>query len=315
MKKSLLLLGAISLFSIAQAQVGTAPVMGFEAWHAIAPPTISSEDPNGWASLNALTITGTALSVSKETSAPAAGSITAKVTTVKIQGATIPSPYGGNLDTAGILAIGSVVVGFPPTINYGFSYTSRSAMLSFKSKSAPMPGDSCFVLAYLTKWNTALSHRDTIATGKYATGATTTSYATNSLNMVYKPGFANVFPDTQQVFISSSVYSHDGAKIGSSFWIDELAWSGWVSTNDIDGIVNNVSLYPNPADNYVALECTVDSKFVEVTDITGRQVGTYEMNSNKTRINTAEFSKGLYIYQVVDKNNKVLNRGKFEVAH
>lgn len=317
MKKILLSISVIAfLDTTMNAQVGTAPDMGFETWHVIAPPFANGEDPNGWASLNALNgLTATPTSVTKETATPAVGTTTAKVTTVRIQGATIPSPYGGTLDTAGILAIGSVAIASPPKINYGFTYSTRSAMLTFKSKSAPMPGDSCFVLAYLTKWNSTLGKRDTIASGKYATGAITTSYATNTITMAYKPAFATVLPDTQQVFVSSSIYSHNGAKEGSIFWIDDLAWSGWVSTNDIDGIVSNVSVYPNPSSNFVSIDCSVNAGAVEVMDISGRKIGTYTMLSNKASIQTSGFANGMYIYQVLDKDNKVLNRGKFEVSH
>jgi hypothetical protein len=50
-------------------------------------------------------------------------------------------------------------------------------------------------------------------------------------------------------------------------------------------------------------------------DISGRKIGSYNMLSNKASIQTSGFSNGMYIYQVLDKDNKVLNRGKFEVAH
>lgn len=313
MKKLLLSIAAIaSVMTGVTAQ--TAPDMGFETWHVIAAPFAPDEDPNGWASLNALHgATTTAQSVFKETTSPAAGLISAKIVTVKVNGATIPSPYGGNLDTAGILAIGSVAFSIPPNIHYGYTYAAKPTVLSFKSKYTPMAGDSAFVLAYLTHWNG--TSRDTIAEGKYGTNATTTSFASNSLTMTYDGAFAGVTPDTQQVFISSSVYAHDGAKVGSTFYIDDLVWSAFVGVDELGAVSNSVTYYPNPASNVISFESTVDAEMVEVMDITGRKVTTVRMQNNKTSILTATYAKGTYLYQVTNKEGKVISRGKFEVVH
>lgn len=308
MKKLLLSLSAVALFMAG----AKAQDMGFETWVDAAPPLVTIDDPQGWASLNALTFVGTPQSVFKETTAPAAGTASAKIVTVKVSGATIPNPYGGTLDTAGILIVGSINFS-PPGLIYGKNYANRPAVLTFQSKYTPMPGDSAFILAYMTHWNGV--SRDTLGTGKFATGANTTTYSTNTLNMTYDPAFMGVMADSQQIFISSSVYSHDGAKIGSTFYVDALTWTGYVSTNDIDGVVNNVSVYPNPANNLISIECSVAAKAVEIMDVAGRKIGSFTMQSNKASIQTSDFAKGLYIYQVLDDNNKVLNRGKFEVAH
>src|SRR3990172_7805906 len=99
MKKLILTISAISSLVIgAMAQ----PDFGFEAWTNV--PFGSIQDPNGWASLNALVSFGGTQSVFKETTAPFAGTASAQITTVKVTGAAIPNPYApGNLDTAGFL--------------------------------------------------------------------------------------------------------------------------------------------------------------------------------------------------------------------
>ncbi len=312
MKKILLSLSIIaSLVTGAKAQ--TAPDFGFETWHAIAAPFITIEDPNGWASLNALTATGTAQSVFKETTAPAAGTISAKIVTVKVVGSTIPNPYGGNLDTAGILAIGAISLA-PAGITYGYTFPHKPGVLSFQSKYNPNGLDSAYVIAYMTHWNG--TSRDTVASGRYATGTNTGSspYTLNSLTMVYKPAFASVIPDTEEVFISSSIYrSHHGAKTGSTFYIDDLQWSEYVSTNDIGSVKSTVSTYPNPAIEKVTIECSISAKAVQVMDITGRLLGSYPMNNNKVEIPTSDMVKGIYLYSILDAHNNAISKGKFEV--
>lgn len=309
MKKLILTISTVGLFVFgAKAQ---SPDFNFEFWNNVPFGTI--QDPQGWASLNALAAFGGMQSVFKETTAPFAGSSSAKITTIKVNGAAIPNPYlpGHNLDTAGLLVVGKINTS-PAGIKYGFSYAWRPAVLSFESKYTPIGGDSAFVLAYLTKWN--INHRDTIATGNFATGTNTTTYALNSLTLTYKPAFASVMPDSEQIFISSSIYSHPGAKIGSAFYIDELAWSGYISTNDLNGNANHVTIFPNPATGNINFNCSVDVNLIEITDITGRIAGSYSMTDNKVNIKTSAFSPGIYIYTMLNQKKEVINRGKFEIT-
>jgi hypothetical protein len=310
MKKILLTITAFA--SSAACIMAQGPDFGFETWNNVFGSS-TIQDPQGWASLNTLASFGGSQSVFKETTAPAAGATSAQITTVKVTGALIPNPYqpGTNLDTAGLLAIGAIILS-PPGITYGYNFSMRPTTLSFQSKYTPVSGDSAFVLAYLTKYNG--SSRDTVAWGKYATGASSTSYASNNVTMTYDPAFASVTPDSQQVFISSSIYSHDGAKVGSSFYIDALAWSGWNAVEEISGVSANVTVFPNPATTSISFESSADIASVEVTDVTGYFVGTYAGTNNKANIQTTGYAPGLYIYTVYNTKKAAINRGRFQIA-
>lgn len=310
MKK--ILLSATAIIAFAFNGVAQAPDLMFENWADAAPPFATIDDPVGWASLNALNLVGTDTSVFKETVAPNQGLISAKIVTVDVNGASIPNPYTtGNIDTAGILVMGKINAFPSPGLSYGKPMSGRPATLSFTCKYSPMPGDSAFVLAYLTRYNG--TSRDTIAEGKYATGATTTAFAANSLTMNYKPAFSTVWADTMLVFASSSVYNHPGAKIGSTFYIDAMSWSGYTGINDITA-PSSISIFPNPATNHISFTSSVNADFVEVLDITGRKVGAYSMIGNSLTIETSSFSSGMYIYNVLNDKKEVINRGKFEVT-
>ncbi|MDQ3048658.1 MAG: hypothetical protein M3R27_14005, partial [Bacteroidota bacterium] len=190
MKKTVLGIFAIVSALTASAQTA-APDFNFETWAAVSPPFATMEDPQGWASLNALNVVGTPISVTKETASPYSGAISCKISTVDVSGAAIPNPFrpGFDFDTAGFIGIGSIVPFPSPSIEFGYTYSPwRPAMLSFASKYTPVSGDSAFVFAYLTRWNG--TSRDTIADGIYSTGATTTSYSVNTITMNYKPAFS-----------------------------------------------------------------------------------------------------------------------------
>jgi hypothetical protein len=309
MKRSILLITLAVLSSVG----AKAQDMGFETWAPTPAPT-TSEDPVGWASFNALTFAGMQRTVFKETAAPHAGSITAKIVTEVIPSSVmIPNPFNPSedLDTVGILSIGAIQMGFPPTVYYGKPYAWRPAVLSFACKYTPMPTDSAYVVAYLTKWNG--TSRDTVAAGVYQTGATTTTYTVENLNMTYDPAFATVMPDTQIVFISSSKFRTSGAKKGSTFYIDALVWSGYVSSDDISGEANTVSVFPNPAVNEINLNSSVDADLVRVNDITGRTIGTYRVTNKKVNIQTDAYAPGFYIYTLY-RENTLIHKGKFEIT-
>jgi hypothetical protein len=317
MKKKLLF--AIIAFASISYTKAQAPDFNFETWVPAYPPFVTIENPKGWATLNILNspFTGSMpQTVFKDsTGIIPSGSYAAKiVTNVVPPSVSIPNPFrpGKNLDTIGFMGVGAVLPGSPPSLKLGYPFASRPAILSFSSKYTPNGTDTAFVVAYLTRSNGTT--RDTIASGQYTTAATTTTYSPNSLSMNYKPAFNNVWSDTMLVFVTSSVYSHAGAKKGSTFYIDNLAWSGFISTDDIDATKSSVSVFPNPAIANIQLKCSVKSSAVEVVDVTGRKMGLFEMHDNKVDIKTNEFVPGIYLYSVLNERKEVINRGKFEIT-
>jgi hypothetical protein len=296
--------------------------LNFETWATVALPGTTAQDPQGWASFNTLnsSFTGSMpVTVSQYTTAPIpAGTIAAKIVTDVVPAADmIPSPFepGQNFDTVGLVAVGKVIVAATPSLKLGAPLTTgfvRPATLSFSSKYTPMAGDSAFVVSYLTHWNGA--SRDTIASGQYATNASTTVFAVNSITLNYKPAFSAVWADSMIIIASSSVFRHSGAKKGSAFYVDNFVWSGFNSINDISAADNKVSVFPNPATNAVNFQSTVNADAIEVLDITGRKINAYMMTGNTVSVSTSGFAPGFYLYNVVNEKKEIVGRGKFEIA-
>ena len=314
MKKILFIATIIGLLS--STLKAQAPDFGFETW-ANVPLSTTVKDPVGWASFNVLGISGMAQSVFRDTIAPSpyAGSASVKVVTGVIPASVlIPSPFNSaeNLDTVGLLVIGRTQFSTTAPVLFGYPYTVRSASLSFACRYTPNGSDSAYVIAFLTKWNG--SSRDTIARGKYATGASTTNYYTTGINMVYDPAFNGVNPDSQRVYISSSVYDRPGAKVGSAFYVDALQWNATpIGINEIEGSLANVSVFPNPVSSTVTIGTDVNASKVQVMDISGRVVASYDMIGNTAKIDVQHFSNGLYIFNIYDAK-AIIGRGRFEVV-
>ncbi len=311
MKKKIL-----TVFAMALSTIGAMAQVDFtfdEEW--VAPPFANAENPLGWTGFNVLTTSfvGMPQTVFQETANPYSGTAAVKIVTE-----VIPNPYrpGQNFDTVGVLIIGDITMASPISVQYGDSLipSTRPAQLSFACKYTPQAGDSAFVLAYLTHFNGV--KRDTIASGKYATGVTTANYSIQNVTMNYdpNPAFNTVLADSQFVLVSASIYSHAGAKKGSTLWVDQMAWSGYVSINDIGNVKNTVSVFPNPAADNIIITSSMNAKAVEVMDVTGRLIDTYSMQNNKADLQTTGFSPGMYFYTILSDTNEIMNRGKFEIV-
>jgi Secretion system C-terminal sorting domain len=65
----------------------------------------------------------------------------------------------------------------------------------------------------------------------------------------------------------------------------------------------DVSIYPNPAKGMVHIDC-VGAKEIKLIDMVGKEVEKYN-NINHLSLNIHHYTKGLYIVQVIDKNNTI----------
>lgn len=83
-----------------------------------------------------------------------------------------------------------------------------------------------------------------------------------------------------------------------------------ISQNKIDLIT-----FPNPANNQVTF--TTKSKEaikVVIMDVTGKVMTTEQFEMGNAKLNVSNYSAGMYLYNVLNKNNEVLARDKFNVA-
>ena len=166
-----------------------------------------------------------------------------------------------NLDTIGLMALGTIQIS--PTIGLKFGQpinAGRPTYLSFSSRDSTVAGDSSFVLAYLTKWNLAEHRLDTVAHGKWGESGVTSGWTSHSINMNYDT--TTVIPDSQQIFVSSSIYMRDGAKIGSTYWVDAFCWNCTAGINELSSEINTVFVSPNPATNE-----TIESAGITTSDV------------------------------------------------
>lgn len=73
-------------------------------------------------------------------------------------------------------------------------------------------------------------------------------------------------------------------------------------------------VYPNPASSDIHFATTsLDAKFIEVYDITGKKVEQVSVVNGKANIELNGYNKGFYIYKVMAEGGKNLKSGRFTV--
>ena len=76
-----------------------------------------------------------------------------------------------------------------------------------------------------------------------------------------------------------------------------------LATADFGNASNSISLYPNPAREVLNISSTIKITKIQVYDIQGRNVASY---NNTSDINIAALGKGAYIVKVVQENGSVV---------
>ena len=82
-----------------------------------------------------------------------------------------------------------------------------------------------------------------------------------------------------------------------------------------------VRFYPNPATSMITFDFqqSNDRQFgqlnLQIFNLTGKKVHEVGNISPKTIVNVNDFYRGVYIFQLRDKSGKVIDSGKFQVAH
>ena len=72
---------------------------------------------------------------------------------------------------------------------------------------------------------------------------------------------------------------------------------------------NQIEIYPNPANEFVNIECESTIKNISIYNVTGQMIKTFPIeNHNNTRINLKNLNEGLYFIRVSTENGLILKK-------
>jgi hypothetical protein len=293
MKKNILILSFV--FFITEIFSQTIPNADFENWTNMG----NYSDPDSWGTLNSSTDFANVYTTTQGTPGYSGASYL-KVTSQQVSSQVVP----------GIAATG-IINPQDYSISGGFPFTGRPAFLngSWQYMVANL-NDQGSINIFLTKWNTSTNSRDTISATLYSPHGMVMAWENFSIPLTY---FLTGNPDTCLISIWSSNLTT--TTVNSYLWIDDLSFSGVAGTNEISSSSTNLSVYPNPAENFVNVSVhgfdNTNLLTIKVFNVTGQLVYSTTNAENNFQIDTEQWNKGLYTI-VISQNDNV-SRRKFIV--
>ncbi|MDZ4665357.1 MAG: T9SS type A sorting domain-containing protein [Bacteroidota bacterium] len=248
MKTTLSIFGTtICLFTFAQI-----PNSGFETWTTVG----SYTNPTSWGTMNNTTSTFSVYSATPGTPGSPGNSY------LKLTSKTLSTSIVNGIAVSGVLD--SITMkpksGFPCTLQ-PVSFTGKWQHMIYGSSQGS-------VKATLTKWNTSLNKRDTIATAAQTLSGMAMSWANFSLNFSY---FSSNVPDSCIIELRSSGSNPTN---NDYLWVDNLAFAGSVTgVEKRPAIIYSLIVYPNPSAEFLNINLNLKSPqniIIELTDISGK---------------------------------------------
>ena len=81
--------------------------------------------------------------------------------------------------------------------------------------------------------------------------------------------------------------------------------------------VKTVKFYPNPAVSFINFEFTKNydnSYSLEIFNFLGKKVEDLKISEQKITVSLTDFYRGVYIFQLRDKQGSIIESGKFQVV-
>lgn len=96
------------------------------------------------------------------------------------------------------------------------------------------------------------------------------------------------------------------------------SWAQSSRTNPVvEGIEKIIKLYPNPATSYITFDFQKNFEkgfSIQVYNFLGKKMYEGQELTEKTTIDLNDYSRGVYIYHLMDKTGKLIESGKFQVS-
>jgi hypothetical protein len=271
MKKILI---ACALFCTLNAGAQTIPNAGFETWSTTGPFPM----PTSWAG---------APTVHQSNSAHSG--TYAVVCTVD----TFTNPATTTLDTlAGQVYSGAATMGPPvPGANLnGFALAARPDSLTGFYKYRAMGADTLRIEVMLSKWNTATMSRDAIANAAFMDFQNDSNYKRFSIPLNYTSAST---PDTCVIVLSCA--SPQGPKhMGTSLWVDDLAFANHPATGITALPAAQYLVYPNPFTSVINVSAGKAVQQLDLYSNTGKKVAT----ATSGTLPAATLPSGMYLLQI-----------------
>lgn len=268
------------------------PNSGFENWTDMG----TYSNPDSWGTLNNKWAASTIFTATQGT--PASVDLYYLKLTSRTIGPTVKNgtAVSGILDSVNVVPIS------------GFPYTGQPIALTGQWQHMIFGSSQGHITVVLTKWNTALDKRDTVAMAYKKLDWMAMNWEFFSIPFTY---YSLTPPDSCIIFMQASgTYPEDNDYL----WVDDLAFSGAIAAGineDVEAL-NSVTVYPNPSTgDLVTISFQSISSLsvgVKLYNISGDLVlsNVYPVSSNQIQLDLGTISEGIYFLKV-EEGEKIYN--------
>ena len=106
--------------------------------------------------------------------------------------------------------------------------------------------------------------------------------------------------DWQQSILSGSLMLRPHFGVAATVGVENGAWKE-----------ENMSVYPNPANEYVTIDGMPEESTVQLYDLMGRML----VSSQQNTLSVASLPNGIYLLQVLPSNGKTMVSSKLVIKH
>lgn len=292
MKKTIL--SVLSTAFISLSSFAQIPNFSFENWTTVG----TYEVPNQWGTMNNTTATFSVYTATKGTPGNP-GSSYLKLTSTTL-GPTVVNgiAVSGKLDSITMKPIS------------GFPFTSQPASFTGRWQHMIFGNSQGSLKATLTKWNTILNKRDTIAIAAQGLTGMAMNWANFTINFNY---WSSNAPDSCIIELRASGSNPTDQDY---LWVDNLAFTGNVTgIKNEQTIINSIVVYPNPGSENITLNLDIKNPSktsFEIIDISGKVILTKDLGfiqgESKHEINVSTIARGSYFMRVTNENGTEIKK-------
>jgi hypothetical protein len=282
------------------------PNKSFEDWTSFSGGAY--EEPSGgvWTTANKAVLLTSLIPVSTEKTTDAYSGVYAAKMTTKMAAAPISMLITGSLATGTFDEMATP----PDNMKLGQPFTGRPLRFTGYFKYIDNNGDSCDIYAILSKWDGIA--RQTIAKANYRSTATVTVYTKFDLPFAY---YSADTPDSiSVVFASSAAGDQMLGNVGSTLFIDSIAFDYTSSIIEMPESSIQVQCFPVPAKNVLnfELERNLNNGSLLIFNELGSEIQTLRNINKELSVPLNNYSKGKYYFEIIE-NNSILFSGNFLV--
>lgn len=270
----------VLLAIIVNAQI---PNGGFENWTAVG----SYEVPDEWGNMNAATAASNVFTTVKGIPGSPGDSFI-MLTTKDINGVNTPGIIvSGQLNTTTLKA------------ESGFPFNQQVKNLTGRYQFMGYSNDSATIAAWLTRWDSEIQRRDTVASLMTRKSGMMHAWANFTLPFVY---YSDEVPDTAIIYISSSGQTPQDY---SFIWIDNLNFEGLVTSVKDVAFNNNLTVFPSPTKEHLSISFNDKTDYnaeLMIIDMTGnivqRSAVIVRAGQNLFNLSISDQASGVYLIQM-----------------